>query len=82
MGYVGYCFVKYLYEYGVKFYVVDIYFEGVEKVVFEFGVIVVVLEEILSLDVDVLVLCVLGVVINDLLLFEIKVKVIVGVVNN
>lgn len=82
MGYVGYCLVQYLCNVGVKFFVVDIYLEGVEKVVKVLGVIVVVLEDILSLDVDVLVFCVFGLVINDQILLLIKVKVIVGVVNN
>lgn len=43
---------------------------------------IVVLEEILILLVDVIVFCVMGLFINDELLFDIQVKIIVGVVNN
>lgn len=82
MGHVGYRLAKHLHEHGAKLYVADIYPEGVEKAVSEFGATAVAPEEILSLDVDVLAPCALGAAINDLSLPEIKAKVIAGAANN
>lgn len=82
MGHVGYRLAKHLHEHGATLYVADIYPEGVEKAVAEFGANVVAPEEILSLDVDVLAPCALGAAINDQTLPTIKAKVIAGAANN
>ena len=50
MGHVGYR-LQALHEHGAKLYVADIYPEGVEKAVSEFGATAVAPEEIPSLDV-------------------------------
>lgn len=82
VGHVGYRLAKHLYEHGAKLYVTDIYPEGVERAVNEFGATAVSPEALYSLDVDVIAPCALGAAINDETLPQIKAKVIAGAANN
>lgn len=82
MGHVGYRLASHLHAAGATLYVADIYPEGVDKAVSEFGATAVAPEDILALDVDVLAPCALGAAINDETLPTIKAKVIAGAANN
>ncbi len=82
MGHVGYRLAKHLHEAGAKLFVTDIYPEGIERAVNEFGATAVAPEEIFTLDVDVIAPCALGAAINDESLPTIKAKVIAGAANN
>lgn len=82
MGHVGYRLAKHLHSAGAKLFVTDIYPEGIERAVSEFGATAVAPEEIFALDVDVIAPCALGAAINDESLPTIKAKVIAGAANN
>ncbi len=82
VGHVGYRLAKHLHEHGAELFVTDIFPEGVERAVQEFGAQAVAPEKLYSLDVDVIAPCALGASINDETLPEIKAKVIAGAANN
>jgi len=81
-GNVGRYLAGHLVENGVKLYVTDINQDNVRLAVEKFGAIAVGLEEIFSLNVDVLAPCALGAVLNDHTIPQIKAPVICGGANN
>ncbi|MBU2978024.1 Glu/Leu/Phe/Val dehydrogenase dimerization domain-containing protein [Alteromonas sp. C1M14] len=82
VGHVGYRLAKHLHEHGAELYVTDIFPEGINRAVEEFGATAVAPEALYGLDVDVIAPCALGASINDETLPEIKAKVIAGAANN
>lgn len=82
VGHVGYRLAKHLHEHGAKLYVTDIFPEGIERAVKEFGAEAVAPEALYSLDVDVIAPCALGASINDETIPGIKARVIAGAANN
>lgn len=82
VGHVGYRLAKHLHENGAELFVTDIYPEGVNRAVTEFGATAVPPEAIYSLNVDVIAPCALGASINDETIGQIKAKVIAGAANN
>lgn len=82
VGYVGEYLVKSFFKEGVQVFIMDIYDEMLCCVVIEYNVIVVGLNEIYDIDMDIYVLCVLGVMVNDEMFLCLKCLIIVGVVNN
>ncbi|MBU3022267.1 Glu/Leu/Phe/Val dehydrogenase dimerization domain-containing protein [Aestuariibacter sp. A3R04] len=82
VGHVGYRLAKHLYDSGAELYVTDIFPDGVNRAVADFGATAVSPEAIYSLDVDVIAPCALGASINDETIPQIKAKVIAGAANN
>ncbi|RDV25127.1 Glu/Leu/Phe/Val dehydrogenase [Alteromonas aestuariivivens] len=82
MGHVGYRLAKHLHHAGAELVVTDIYREGVERAVAEFGAIAVDPADIYATDVDVIAPCALGATINDETLPTIRAKVVAGAANN
>ncbi|MBF7072432.1 Glu/Leu/Phe/Val dehydrogenase [Glaciecola sp. MH2013] len=82
IGHVGIRLAEHLYRAGAKLYVADIYPEGVNKAVSEFGAVSVDTSEIDALDVDVFAPCALGKSVNLSNINLIKAKVIAGAANN
>jgi leucine dehydrogenase len=81
-GNVGRYLAGHLVKNGIKIYVSDINQDNVKLAVEKFGAIAVGLEELFSLDVDVLAPCALGAVLNDYTIPKIKVPIICGGANN
>lgn len=82
LGVVGYHVAKQLSELKVKLVVCDINTGKVRKVVEEFGVRVVLPEEIYNQDVEIYSPCALGATINDETLKKLRCKIICGCANN
>ncbi len=82
VGHVGYNLVKLLREAGAKVFVTDINQENVRRVVEEFGVTAVGLDEIYDVDADVYCPCALGGTVNKETIPRFKFKIICGAANN
>jgi leucine dehydrogenase len=82
VGHVGYNLVKLLREAGAKVFVTDINQENVKRVVEEFGVTAVGLDEIYDVDADVYCPCALGGTVNKETIPRFKFKIICGAANN
>lgn len=82
VGHVGYYLCKHLHEAGAKLFVTDINEESLERVATEFNATIVGLDDIMTLDVDILSPCALGAIINDDTINHIKAKIIAGAANN
>lgn len=82
VGHVGIRLAEHLYKEGVKLYVADIFPDGVNKAVAEFGATEVNVADIDGLDVDVFSPCALGNAINYQNIEQIKARVIAGAANN
>ncbi|TRY29456.1 Glu/Leu/Phe/Val dehydrogenase dimerization domain-containing protein [Aliiglaciecola sp. M165] len=82
LGHVGFRLAKHLHEHGAELIVTDIYPQGVEKAVEEFGATAVHPDEIFDLDVDVYAPCAMGASVNQDTIRRIKAKVIAGAANN
>lgn len=82
MGHVGYRLASHLHNAGAQLFVTDIYPDGVNRAVEEFGAVAVSPEEIYALDVDVVAPCALGATVNEHTISQLKAKVIAGAANN
>lgn len=82
VGHVGIRLAEHLYNAGAILYVADIFPDGVNKAVAEFGATEVPVTEIDSLDVDVLAPCALGNAINPQNIERIRARIIAGAANN
>lgn len=82
VGHVGYYLCKHLHENGAKLLVCDINQDALERVVKEFGAVVVATDEIISADADVLAPCALGAILNDDSIGSLKATIIAGAANN
>ncbi|MGE5397673.1 MAG: Glu/Leu/Phe/Val family dehydrogenase [Chitinophagales bacterium] len=81
-GNVGRYTANHLVKEGVKIYVADVNEEAVKLAVDKYGATAVSLDEIYSLDVDILAPCALGGVLNDTTIPQIKAPIICGGANN
>jgi len=79
---VGYYLCKYLHEVGAKLIISDINQAAIDRVVKEFGAIVVGLEEIYGVECDVYAPCALGATVNDATISQFKCKIVCGGANN
>ena len=82
LGHVGYHLCQMLYDAGAKLVVADLNQDSVTKAVDAFGATAVSVENILSVDADILAPCALGGVINDRTLEKLRVGIIAGAANN
>lgn len=82
LGHVGYHLCQMLYDAGAKLVVADLSQDSVTKAVDAFGATAVSVEDILSVDADILAPCALGGVINDRTLEKLRVGIIAGAANN
>jgi leucine dehydrogenase len=82
VGHVGLRLAEHLYKAGARLYVADIFPEGLDQAVSDYGAIAVSVDEIDSLDVDVFAPCALGNAINTDNISDLKAKVIAGAANN
>jgi leucine dehydrogenase len=82
VGNVGARLARHLHEAGAQLWVTDIHFPAVDRCVKETGARAVSMEQIFSLDVDVLAPCALGAILNDVTIPQIKAGIIAGAANN
>jgi leucine dehydrogenase len=82
VGHVGIRLAEHLHREGATLYVADIFPEGVNRAVAEFGATQVNVAEIDMLDVDVFAPCALGNAINEHNIEHIKARIIAGAANN
>lgn len=82
LGNVGSNLVKYLTEEGAQITVADIDQARVAKIVNQYGVKAVAVDEILAVDCDIQAPCALGAIVNDQTISKFKCKVIAGGANN
>ncbi len=82
VGHVGYYLCKHLYEEGAEIFATDIDQDTLQKVVNEFGVKEVGVDDIYGLDVDIYAPCALGATINDDTIPKLKAVIIAGAANN
>jgi leucine dehydrogenase len=81
-GHVGYYLCKHLHEEGAKLIVSDIEDDKVQRVVDEFGAVVVAPRDIYGAKADIFAPCALGAVINDDTVPALNVDIIAGAANN
>jgi leucine dehydrogenase len=81
-GHVGYYLCKHLHEEGAKLIVSDIEDDKVQRVVDEFGAVVVSPRDIYGATADIFAPCALGAVINDDTVQALKVDIVAGAANN
>jgi leucine dehydrogenase len=81
-GNVAYNLCKYLHEAGANLIVTDINEEAVERVVKDFGVKRIGVDEIFDVEADIFSPCALGAILNDETIPKLKVKAICGSANN
>lgn len=81
-GNVGYHMVEMLTKAGAKVYAADINKENMERVINDFGVIELPLDEVLCADVDVLAPCAMGGAISAKSIDSIKAGIVAGAANN
>jgi leucine dehydrogenase len=82
VGHVGLRLAEHLYKAGARLFVADIFPEGLDRAVNEYGATAVSVEEIDALDVDVFAPCALGNAINTDNISKLNAKVIAGAANN
>ncbi|MBV8909419.1 MAG: Glu/Leu/Phe/Val dehydrogenase, partial [Gammaproteobacteria bacterium] len=82
LGGVGYHLCRLLAEEGAQLSVADVRPQPVERAIEEFRARAVTIEEILSLDVDVLAPCALGAVLNAQSISRLRARIIAGAANN
>ncbi|NIZ03382.1 Glu/Leu/Phe/Val dehydrogenase [Thalassospira lucentensis] len=82
LGHVGYHLCKMLHNAGAKLIVADLNPASVSNAVTEFGATAVSVDEILSVDADILAPCALGGVINDRSIETMRATIIAGAANN
>ncbi|VAX03797.1 Branched-chain amino acid dehydrogenase [deaminating] [hydrothermal vent metagenome] len=82
VGHVGYYLCRHLHTAGARLLVSDINQGALDRVRQEFGAEIVGLDNILSIEADVLSPCALGAIINDDTIDRIKAKIIAGAANN
>jgi leucine dehydrogenase len=82
IGHVGLRLAEYLHREGAELYVSDIFPDGVNKAVKEFGATKINVADIATLDVDVFAPCALGNAINSNNIKHIRARVIAGAANN
>jgi leucine dehydrogenase len=82
VGHVGIRLAEHLHREGAKLYVADIFPDGVNKAVKEFGATKVNVTDIDGLDVDVFAPCALGNAINSTNIKYIRARIIAGAANN
>ena len=81
-GNTGYYMCKLLHEHGANIIVSDINQERIDRVVKEFGVKVVGVDEIYGVDCDIYAPCALGATVNDQTIPQFKCKIVCGTANN
>jgi len=82
VGHVGYYLCRHLFEAGAKLIVSDINQEALDRVKAEFNATIVGLDDIISVEADVLAPCALGAIINDESINTLKTTIIAGAANN
>jgi len=82
VGNVGYYLCKHLHEDGANIIISDVSDERIQKCVEEFGVKVVDINDIYSVECDIYAPCALGATINDNTLPKLKCKIVCGGANN
>jgi len=82
VGNVGYHMVEMLTKAGAKVFASDVSTKNIERVVHDFGVTELRLDELFSANVDVLAPCALGGAINSESIDSIKAKIVAGAANN
>ncbi len=82
VGSVGYHLARHLHEAGAKIFAADINQKNLDRVVQEFGVTPLSLDEVLSADVDILSPCAMGGAINTESVEAIRAQIIAGGANN
>lgn len=80
-GAVGHYLAKHLIEAGAKVYVADVNAENLQRTV-ALGAIAVGVDEVLSMDVDVLAPCAMGAVLNDQSIAQLRAPIVAGGANN
>ncbi len=82
LGSVGYFLSRYLAEAGARLLVSDVRPEAVDRVVAEFGATPVPVDQILSVECDILAPCALGAIFTDASIPTLRCKAIAGAANN
>ena len=82
LGHVGFHLCNLLHDAGAQLIVADINASAVEHAVTQFGATAVSIDEILSVDADILAPCALGGIINDASIASLKAGIIAGAANN
>jgi leucine dehydrogenase len=82
VGKVGYHFTRLLVDEGVEVIVTDVYEPAVTQAVEDFGVKAVGLEEIMTVDCDVLAPCALGAILNEESIPKLNCEAVAGAANN
>jgi leucine dehydrogenase len=82
VGGVGYHLCRLLAAEGARLHVADVRAAALARVCEEFGALAVAVDEVLSLDVDVLAPCALGAVLNGQTIPKLRARIIAGAANN
>ena len=81
-GHVGYHLCRYLSREGANMYVTDIDESALKRVVDEFGVQVIGMDDIYNADLDIYAPCALGATLNDETIPKLKCSIVAGAANN